>query len=39
VTGPADLEATISLDGDLRTNHTWQRIVDPTEELPGRPAG
>jgi hypothetical protein len=26
VTGPADLEATIAVDGSLRTNHTWERI-------------
>jgi ABC-type polysaccharide/polyol phosphate transport system ATPase subunit len=39
VTGPADLDATISVDGDTRTNHTWQRIQDRNEELPGRPAG
>ncbi len=26
VTGPADLEARIAMDGDLRTNHTWERI-------------
>jgi ABC-2 type transport system ATP-binding protein len=37
VTGPADLEATISVDGDVRTNHTWERIQDRAEELPGRP--
>ena len=26
VTGPADLEATIAMDGDVRTNHTWERM-------------
>jgi ABC-type polysaccharide/polyol phosphate transport system ATPase subunit len=37
VTGPADLEATILMDGDVRTNHTWERLPDPAKELPGRP--
>jgi len=26
VTGTADLEATIRVDGDVRTNHEWSRI-------------
>lgn len=26
VAGPADLEATITVDGEPRTNHTWSRI-------------
>jgi hypothetical protein len=38
VTGPADLEATIAVDGDVRTNHTWERIEDRARELPGRPS-
>jgi len=34
VTGPADLEASISMDGDLRTNHSWQRIESETGDSP-----
>jgi ABC-type polysaccharide/polyol phosphate transport system ATPase subunit len=37
VTGPADLEASIAMDGEPRTNHTWERIEHRAEELPGRP--
>lgn len=33
VTGPADLDATILMDGDVRTKHTWQRIQ--SEPQPG----
>jgi hypothetical protein len=36
VTGPADLDASISIDGDVRTDHTWQRIEHRGEEMPGR---
>jgi ABC-type polysaccharide/polyol phosphate transport system ATPase subunit len=28
VTGPADLEAAITIDGEERTNHRWARIAD-----------
>lgn len=36
VAGPADLEATITVDGEGRTNHTWVRLTDtkPPIELP-----
>jgi ABC-type polysaccharide/polyol phosphate transport system ATPase subunit len=34
VTGPADLEASIVMDGDVRTNHQWQRIQSPASERP-----
>jgi ABC-type polysaccharide/polyol phosphate transport system ATPase subunit len=39
VTGPADLEATIVMDGDLRTDHTWERIEGRADDLPGRALG
>lgn len=36
VAGPADLEATITVDGEARTNHTWSRIesTPPPIDLP-----
>jgi ABC-type polysaccharide/polyol phosphate transport system ATPase subunit len=39
VTAPADLEASIAMDGDVRTNHSWERMEHRAEELPGRPTG
>jgi len=40
VTGPADLEAAITVAGAARTNFTWARLVsDPATELPRAEGG